>query len=329
MQSVYIYGTGSGARKYYDNHHRHYHILGFIDSNATADSAPFCNLPVLAPAQLPALQFDYVVLANEYAATFYTLRTLAIPLQKIKFVYYKALMDVLSAESGEYFAQYDNPEQPLAAYYSLAMSYQHAANQEAMYKSEYDYVRFKLLELLAEQIQQQNISGNLAEVGVFRGNFARVINTLFADRTLYLFDTFAGFNPTERETDIQQGYADAAFFTRSNNFADTSVALVMQRMPHPERCIPKVGFFPDSLDGLEDQFALVSIDVDLYTPMLNAIEYFYPRLTNGGYLMLHDYNHAEFRGVKQAVADYEAKHGKLAKVPVPDQGGSIIITKIS
>ncbi|WP_366515539.1 TylF/MycF/NovP-related O-methyltransferase [Rheinheimera soli] len=62
--------------------------------------------------------------------------------------------------------------------------------------------------------------------------------------------------------------------------------------------------------------------------MLNAIEYFYPRLTAGGYLMLHDYNHADFRGVKQAVADYEAKHGKLAKVPVPDQGGTIVITKV-
>lgn len=326
MDSVYIYGTGSGARKYYD-HQQQYHILGFIDSNATADSAPFCNLQVLAPAHLTELQFDYVILANEYAATFYTLRALSIPLEKIKFIYYKGLMEVVSKESRQYFQQYDNPEQPLAAYYSLAMSYQHASNLEALYSNEYDYVRFKLLELLAEQIQQQNISGNLAEVGVFRGNFARVINMLFVDRTLYLFDTFAGFNPNERETDIQHGYADPAFFTRSNNFADTSVELVMQRMPHPERCIPKVGFFPDSLEGLEDQFALVSIDVDLYTPMLNAIEYFYPRLAAGGYLMLHDYNHAEFRGVKQAVADYETKYGKLAKVPVPDQGGSIIITK--
>ena len=136
------------------------------------------------------------------------------------------------------------------------------------------------------------------------------------------------FNPTEREADIEQGYADATFFVRSNNFLDTSVELVMQRMPHPEQCIPKVGFFPESLHGLEDKFALVSIDVDLYTPMYNAIEYFYPRLAVGGYLLLHDYNHAEFRGVKQAVADYEARHGRLAKVPVPDQGGTIVITKL-
>ncbi|WP_113907286.1 TylF/MycF/NovP-related O-methyltransferase [Aliidiomarina celeris] len=327
MDSVYIYGTGSGARKYF-NHQQQFLVLGFIDSNATANSTTFCNLPVLAPTQLTELAFDYIILANEYAATFYTLRDLSIPLEKIKFIYYKGLMEVVSKESQYYFEQYHNPEQPLAAYYSLAMSYQHAANLESLYSSEFDYVRFKLLELLAEQIQKQNINGNLAEVGVFRGTFARVINSLFADRTLYLFDTFAGFNPTERETDIQQGYAEPAFFTRSNNFADTSVELVMQRMPHPTRCIPKVGYFPDSLEGLEDQFALVSIDVDLYTPMLNAIEYFYPRLAAGGYLMLHDYNHAEFRGVKQAVADYEAKHGKLAKVPVPDQGGSIIITKL-
>lgn len=327
MDKIYIYGTGSGARKYYNNNHQ-YEVLGFVDSNATVNSEPFCNLPVIAPAELVQSEYDYVVLANEYAATFYVLRDLSIPLQKIKFIYHKSLLEVMSKESQLYFEQYENPELPLAAYYSLAMSYQDAANQEALYSSEYDYVRFKLLELLTEQIQQQNISGNLAEVGVFRGNFARVINTLFANRTLYLFDTFAGFDPTERETDIQNGYSAPEFFTRNNNFVDTSVELVMQRMPHPERCIPKVGFFPESLDDLEDQFALVSIDVDLYTPMLNAIEYFYPRLTAGGYLMLHDYNHADFRGVKQAVADYEAKHGKLAKVPVPDQGGTIVITKV-
>ncbi|QBL09884.1 hypothetical protein E0Z06_10285 [Rheinheimera sp. D18] len=327
MDKIYIYGTGSGARKYYNNNHQ-YEVLGFVDSNARVNSAPFCNLPVIAPTELVQSEYDYVVLANEYAATFYVLRDLSIPLQKIKFIYHKSLLEVMSKESQLYFGQYENPELPLAAYYSLAMSYQDAANQEAIYSSEYDYVRFKLLELLTEQIQQQNISGNLAEVGVFRGNFARVINTLFANRTLYLFDTFAGFDPTERETDIQNGYSAPEFFTRNNNFVDTSVELVMQRMPHPERCIPKVGFFPESLQGLEDKFALVSIDVDLYTPMYNAIEYFYPRLSAGGYLLLHDYNHSEFRGVKQAVADYETKHGRLAKVPVPDQGGTIVITKL-
>lgn len=328
MNSIYIYGTGSGARKYYDNYCQQYQVLGFIDSNANENSKPLYDLPVLPPAALTALDFDVVVLANEYAATFHTLRALAIPLEKIKFVYYKCLLDVIHAESERHFRQYDNPELPLAAHTSMAMSYRGAAGLEAMYQSEYDYVRFKLLELLAEQVRQQNISGNLAEVGVFRGSFARVINALFPDRTLYLFDTFSGFNPTEREADIEQGFADAAFFVRSNNFLDTSVELVMQRMPHPEQCLPKVGFFPESLQGLEDKFALVSIDVDLYTPMYNAIEYFYPRLAAGGYLLLHDYNHAEFRGVKQAVADYEAKFGRLAKVPVPDQGGTIVITRL-
>ena len=190
MNSIYIYGTGSGARKYYESYCQQYQVLGFIDSNANATSAPLYNLPVLHPAALTTMNFDFVVLANEYAATFHTLRALDIPLEKIKFVYYKCLLDVIHAELLRHLSQYENPELPLAVHTSMAMSYQGAAGLEAIYQSEYDYVRFKLLELLTEQIQQQNIHGNLAEVGVFRGSFARVINALFPDRTLYLFDTF-------------------------------------------------------------------------------------------------------------------------------------------
>jgi O-methyltransferase len=88
------------------------------------------------------------------------------------------------------------------------------------------------------------------------------------------------------------------------------------------------GFFPETATGIEDQFALVSMDADLYKPMLAGLEYFYPRLSPGGFLMLHDYNHPKFLGVKQAVADFEKAHGKVAKLPIADKNGSLLITKI-
>jgi O-methyltransferase len=57
-----------------------------------------------------------------------------------------------------------------------------------------DYFRVSSLELVAYEIYSNNVKGNVAELGVFRGDFAKHINVAFPDRKLYLFDTFDGFN---------------------------------------------------------------------------------------------------------------------------------------
>ena len=53
--------------------------------------------------------------------------------------------------------------------------------------------RAATMRLLAEQIREENIAGDVAELGVFRGDFAALINASFPDRTIHLFDTFEGF----------------------------------------------------------------------------------------------------------------------------------------
>jgi O-methyltransferase len=65
-----------------------------------------------------------------------------------------------------------------------------------------DYFRLSSLELIAYEIYANNIEGNVAELGVFRGDFAKFINISFPDRKLYLFDTFEGFD----EKDIEAEY---------------------------------------------------------------------------------------------------------------------------
>lgn len=54
--------------------------------------------------------------------------------------------------------------------------------------------RKKFCKDFASIIYSNNISGCVAEVGVFQGEFASVINKNFPDRKLYLFDTFEGFD---------------------------------------------------------------------------------------------------------------------------------------
>src|ERR1700730_12705012 len=61
-------------------------------------------------------------------------------------------------------------------------------------RSYFDYVRVATLELVCHEINKKNLKGNLAEVGVYKGKFARYINYYFPERVLYLFDTFEGFD---------------------------------------------------------------------------------------------------------------------------------------
>lgn len=78
---------------------------------------------------------------------------------------------------------------------------------------------------------------------------------------------------------------------------------------------------------LGENFAFVSIDVDLEESIYQALDYFYPRLSFGGYIFIHDYT-SSFKGVKSAVDRCEENENRmLCKVPLCDANGTLVITK--
>ena len=185
-------------------------------------------------------------------------------------------------------------------------------------------IRSATLHRMAERITTQQISGSIAELGVYKGDIAWQLNTLFPDRELLLFDTFEGFDEKDVLTEKEHNYSRAEV----KNFADTSVAYVRKRLPFPEQASFYKGYFPQTAEGLDARsFALVSLDTDLYEPILAGLCYFYPKLSSGGMILLHDYNNAQFRGCKEAVHQYEAEHGSLLLVPLSDLHGTAVIVK--
>jgi len=178
-----------------------------------------------------------------------------------------------------------------------------------------DYVRLATLELLCKRIAA--VPGATAELGVYRGFFARCIQWLLPERTIYLFDSFAGFLPEA---------GAAASFQAAH--ANITAEAVLQNLPYPENAVLKPGFFPDSLDGLEEQFCLVSLDVDFEQTTLEGLRYFWPRINTGGYLLLHDWGNPCLPGVAQALAQFEAELGhRLPAVPLSDVGGTLVLCK--
>ncbi len=182
--------------------------------------------------------------------------------------------------------------------------------------------RAAVLELSSREIYRYGIEGSTAELGVYRGDFAELINRYFPDRKLYLFDTFEGFDKKDVDVEIAGNFSEAT----ETSFSITSEEVVLGKMEHKENCIIRKGWFPDTAEGVEDKFCFVSIDADLYQPILAGLEFFYPRLVHGGVIIIHDFNNKEYQGARQAVKEFCDKNN-TGYVCLPDTCGSAVIVK--
>lgn len=184
-----------------------------------------------------------------------------------------------------------------------------------------DYIRLATLELVATEINDNNITGAIAELGVYKGKFARYINLYFPNRKFYLFDTFKGFKEEDIKSEIKNRFSSG-----TQDFTNTSVSSVLSRMPFPNLCIVKEGFFPDTAKDVEEEFVFVNIDADLYEPIYKGLQYFYSRLKKGGYIFIHDYNNDAYKGAKEAVNTFCKQNG-INKLPLPDSCGTAVLMK--
>jgi hypothetical protein len=187
-----------------------------------------------------------------------------------------------------------------------------------------DTARLWFFILNLKQVLSEGVAGDFAELGVWRGNTAAILGhyARLNTRTVHLFDTFGGFDPK----DIKGVDAGA----RTQEFADTSVGTVRQIIgPGWSACRVAAGYFPQSLEPVHKvtQYAVVSIDCDLYEPMKAGLEFFYPRMPPGGTLLLHDYSSGHWPGAKRAIDEFCAATGERPTL-MPDKSGSVVIRRV-
>ncbi|EGS2270183.1 methyltransferase [Campylobacter coli] len=182
--------------------------------------------------------------------------------------------------------------------------------------------RLIFLESFAKERKIKNLEGNVAELGVFQGEFAKKINEFFPNKTLYLFDTFEGFDERDLKSETNDVKENGI-----GHLNDTSIEIVMNKMLYPKNVIIKKGWFPESAVGLDNEkFCFVNIDTDLYDSILSGLEYFYPKMVRGGIILIHDYYSLGYIGVRQAVSEFCEKYN-LNSFPIGDDI-SIAIQKV-
>lgn len=140
--------------------------------------------------------------------------------------------------------------------------------------------------------------GDIAESGSYRGGSAYFLAEATAEsgKRLHLFDSWEGLSGP--------GPEDGTHWTAGDLTMSEKECLATLE-PFADRVVTHRGWIPDRYpDVASESFALVHVDVDLYEPHRDALQFFWPRLNEGGLMVFDDYGSAFCPGAKRAVDEY-------------------------
>jgi hypothetical protein len=194
-----------------------------------------------------------------------------------------------------------------------------------------------------EYLVGAGIQGALVECGVWRGGSmmaaALTLQRLgHTDRDLYLFDTYTGM-PEPGGEDVASpydGYSPHKRWRRQarlgRQWAGVPVERVRKRLDAtgypPERVHLVPGMVEDTLPGrAPDEIALLRLDTDWYASTRHELEQLYPRLAEGGVLIIDDYGHYE--GARRAVDEYFEATGEPVLLNRIDFSGRLAVKPAS
>lgn len=161
--------------------------------------------------------------------------------------------------------------------------------------------RFVLVQF-AESVR--GLKGSTAECGGWLGVGSALIcraleGSCSGDDAHFVFDSFEGLPEPSLNDRVKSGQ----WWTRGDLKTDTtSIDRLLRPFPNAHVL---VGWIPDRFPEVgERSFRLVHIDVDLYDPTRDSIDFFFPRLVPGGVLLLDDHGFVSCPGARKAAVEY-------------------------
>lgn len=158
----------------------------------------------------------------------------------------------------------------------------------------------RLDSIIASVKQTHNVLGVMAELGVYKGGSAKLIAEQNTNKELFLIDSFKGLSVPSPEMGDKH---------MKGEFADTTLVEVKKHIESSVFPLARItyfeGFVPYILTTLpEVKYSFVHMDMDLYLPTKNAIEYFYPRMSKGGVMLFDDYKWQMCDGVTRIIDEF-------------------------
>ena len=191
---------------------------------------------------------------------------------------------------------------------------------------------------------RRGVPGAFVECGVWRGGsvltMIQVLQELgVEDRDIHLFDTFEGMTaPTEHDTSPldppaletwEQAEADGerpwSGLFASEVFDEAAVRELLIGTGYPAECLQFVrGPVEQTLPAASpERVALLRLDTDWYESTRHELNHLWPRLSDGGVLIVDDYGHWE--GARRAVDEFFAQRAEPVLLNRIDYTGRIAV----
>jgi O-methyltransferase len=198
---IVLFGTGSGMRDFLSVLPDQIEIVGLCDNDSSKQNTIVLGHRVYAPELLSQLKFDYLVVTGRAGEA---IRNQLVEMgleRNLILLFYtsfdKGLHEIVNRDMEALNQHLKLGLHPV----SLCTMQMWPVNKMAEPSSEQDFCRMMTIRLASERIMHRQVPGAIAELGVYKGEMAAVLNRLFPDRKLYLFDTFEGFS----ENDLADG----------------------------------------------------------------------------------------------------------------------------
>tara|TARA_Y100000590_G_scaffold248924_1_gene279703 strand:- start:208 stop:999 length:792 start_codon:yes stop_codon:yes gene_type:complete len=180
-----------------------------------------------------------------------------------------------------------------------------------IYDDVYKQLRYYSLQQIVSFISKQdNINADFAECGCWKGHSAYIISKILKDNNFkgefHIFDSFEGglSEKVDKDKNLRFELSDEEIKKESQIFfsLESQVKECLNEFPFTRI---HSGWIPEKFNQVEKRsFSFVHLDVDLYQPTIDSLNFFYPRLVNSGIIVCDDYGYSQFPGAKKAFDEF-------------------------
>ena len=167
---------------------------------------------------------------------------------------------------------------------------------------------------------QNNIEGDVVELGCYLGESSKylrkTLDEMSCDKKLYVYDSFEGL-PELSEHEENTGWKPNTLKTSEEMLRSN---FIINNLTPP--IITKGWFCDIPEESLPEKISFAFLDGDFYSSIFDSLTKVYDRVSEGGYIIFHDYERNDLPGVKSAIEDFFKNRGITFNVTKPcDQLG--------
>ncbi len=175
-------------------------------------------------------------------------------------------------------------------------------------------LRFYSLQQMVEYVLVLDLEADFAECGCWKGHSSFIISTLLSrnnfQNQFHIFDSFEDGLSEKKEKDKNDRFDQSAEEIIREKKMFCSFQKDVEKVLKNFNFVKLYnGWIPKRFSEISGQkFSFVHIDVDLYEPTRDSLEFFFPRMVERGVIVIDDYGMTQFPGCKKAVDEFLSRN---------------------